>query len=82
MNKLNTTCFNIHKENNKNCQVDSCRYWHELSCSQNCIINKVNENKDMTLQEIGDIFNVTRMRICQIEKKAVDKLKDKLVSVF
>jgi len=30
-----------------------------------------------TLQDIGDIFKVTRMRICQIEKIAIKKLKDK-----
>lgn len=82
MNNLNTTCFNIHKEKNKQCQTTSCRYWHKLSCSQNCMINKINENKDMTLQEIGDMFNVTRMRVCQIEKKAVGLLKDKLTPAF
>jgi len=32
----------------------------------------------MTLQKIGDIFGVTRMRICQIEKKTLSKL---LVSI-
>ena len=74
MNKLNTTCFDMHKEKNKNCQVNSCRYWHALSYSQNCMINKVNENKDMTLQEIGELFDITRMRVCQIEKASLGKL--------
>ena len=32
----------------------------------------------MTLQEIGDIFSVTRMRICQIEKKILSKLSLKI----
>lgn len=30
----------------------------------------------MTLQEIGEIFDVTRMRICQIEKTVLQKLSD------
>ena len=34
-----------------------------------------NNNKDLTLQEIGDIFNITRMRVCQIEKQAIQKIK-------
>jgi DNA-directed RNA polymerase sigma subunit (sigma70/sigma32) len=39
-----------------------------------------NEDK-ITLQDIGDIFKVTRMRICQIEKNAIKKLKDKISSI-
>jgi len=32
-------------------------------------------NGNKTLQEIGDIFGVTRMRICQVEKKILSKLE-------
>ena len=40
--------------------------------------NKTSESTEkFTLQDIGDIFKVTRMRICQIEKIAIKKLKDK-----
>ena len=67
-------CFAAHKSCEKSCINKKCRYWHNLESSNNCIINKVNENKDMTLQEIGELFNITRMRVCQIEKKSLQKL--------
>jgi|TARA_B100001059_G_C17376650_1_gene352363 DNA-directed RNA polymerase sigma subunit (sigma70/sigma32) len=67
-------CFAAHKSYEKSCINKKCRYWHNLESSSNCIINKVNENKDMTLQEIGELFDITRMRVCQIEKKSLQKL--------
>ena len=70
----NITCFTAHKNCEKACINQKCRYWHNLESSNNCIINKVNENKDMTLQEIGDLFSITRMRVCQIEKNSLMKL--------
>jgi DNA-directed RNA polymerase specialized sigma subunit len=30
----------------------------------------------MTLQEIGEIIGVTRMRVCQLEKKIINEIKD------
>tara|TARA_B100000945_G_scaffold301468_1_gene284265 strand:- start:42 stop:287 length:246 start_codon:yes stop_codon:yes gene_type:complete len=70
----NIACFAAHKNCKKSCINKKCRYWHNLESSNNCIINKVNENKDMTLQEIGELFDITRMRVCQIEKKSLQKL--------
>lgn len=34
----------------------------------------------MTLQQIGDIHGLTRMRVCQIEKRAIEKVKQELFS--
>lgn len=74
MNYNNTTCFNAHKKKNVSCKSKECRYWHDLSSANNCIIN-ASQEREYTLQEVGDLFNITRMRVCQIEKLALNKLK-------
>jgi len=79
---LNTACFEAHNISNKLCNIKKCRYWHDIEDANNCIINKVNNNdkkeSDLTLQEIGDLFNITRMRVCQIEKSTLKKIKKSL----
>ena len=41
-------------------------------------LNKLVEETggDITLQEIGEIYGITRMRICQIEKLSLQKLAE------
>ena len=69
------TCFSTCKSLNVSCPVSKCRYNQEMGGRhQNCIIN-ASEDGPFTLQEVGDIFDVTRMRICQIEKIAKQILK-------
>lgn len=69
------SCFKIHEMEKIPCKKQECKFWSEnVSCSSfNCVINE-SKKGPKTLQEVGDIFNVTRMRICQIEKKIVKKL--------
>ena len=75
-------CFNYNKKHDLNCSNKECRYWVNRAHSNNCCIlllkNKEYNEDKTTLQDIGDIFKVTRMRICQIEKNAIKKLRDKL----
>ena len=70
---LNTTCFTEHKKRNLQCNNKNCRLWinsaNDLNC---CAIATTSDIK--TLQEVGEIFSVTRMRICQIEKSIMEKL--------
>ena len=69
------TCFKTHQSFNVNCKMTDCRYWQEMNgAGQNCVINAANSGP-LTLQEVGNIFSVTRMRICQIEKSAKEILK-------
>jgi hypothetical protein len=57
------------------CENNSCRYLIENSEFMNCTVIAAKEGP-MTLQQIGDIFGVTRMRICQLEKKILKKISN------
>ena len=74
-------CFNAYKKYDTPCQKKNCKYWIEHSNSYNCTI-LASQQGPMTLQEIGDIFGITRMRVCQIEKKIIEKIKSNLSSLY
>jgi hypothetical protein len=66
-------CFNAHDKLNSPCKNNGCRYWIDYEDSSNCTILATKKGPK-TLQEIGDIFGVTRMRICQLEKRILSKI--------
>lgn len=85
MNKLNQTepnkfkndineCWNSQKNCNKSCMKRSCKYWIKSKDDLNCVHIGA-EKGPKTLQDIGELYDLTRMRICQIEKLAIKKLK-------
>jgi len=70
-----TTCFSIHAQCNVNCNRKSCDQWIDHAKSNNCTIIAAKQKGSHTLQEIGEIFGVTRMRTCQIEHDIMTKIK-------
>jgi DNA-directed RNA polymerase sigma subunit (sigma70/sigma32) len=66
-------CFEFCNKKSIECKNKNCRYWIEHTESKNCTVIAAHLGP-MTLQQIGEIFGVTRMRICQIEKKILSKL--------
>jgi hypothetical protein len=70
-------CFEYNKQKNIICEKTSCKHFINCKKNKNCTIIAAEEGPK-TLQEIGDIFNVTRMRICQIEKDIMKKIKARL----
>mgnify|MGYP003643831262 CR=1 FL=1 len=78
--KKEEICYKVHEKNSEECTNSSCRYNINLPECQNCVL--IASNKKHTLQDIGDIYGVTRMRICQIEKRAIEKLGDLATKLF
>ncbi len=68
------TCFNLCKETKKSCTNVSCRYNIANNEKQNCALLAIDID-GMTLGDIADILNLSRMRIFQIEKNAIAKIK-------
>ncbi len=68
------TCHDKIRRTKQKCDQKSCRNFVEHELSYNCTVLAA-EDGPMTLQEIGDIFGVSRMRICQIEKTILSKLR-------
>ena len=64
------TCFAAHMRHSTQCPKTKCRYWMNNKNSQNCSLIAAMTG-DMTLEQIGQIFGLTRMRVCQIEKHPV-----------
>tara|TARA_B100001113_G_C20980798_1_gene565961 strand:+ start:579 stop:815 length:237 start_codon:yes stop_codon:yes gene_type:complete len=75
-------CFEHNKHFNNKCQKKSCRYWINCAQENNCAIIAAKNDEKLTLEDVGKLFNVTRMRICQIEKIAVKKLKEKVFDIL
>jgi|TARA_Y100000310_G_C20028425_1_gene510649 hypothetical protein len=73
---VDKTCYELHDIHNVPCKKSDCRHWIESKNCHNCILISA-KNGPKTLQEIGDMYGITRMRICQIEKNAIGKLLKK-----
>jgi len=67
------TCYEICESSGKSCSNKTCRYWVDGGNLKCTIL--LSQKGPMSLQEIGDIMGVTRMRICQIEKRVAKKIK-------
>lgn len=67
------TCFGMQEKYNIACQREKCQNWILKTSENNCAIISA-KNGPATLHDIGSLFNLTRMRICQLEKKIFKKI--------
>ena len=74
MEENKTVCYDLIKRKKTICEESNCRHFLDSEVHRNCSILAAQEGP-MTLQEIGDVFGVSRMRICQIEKNILKKLR-------
>lgn len=69
-----TTCFAVQAEAGVDCQRQRCQHWIPNPDGHNCVMISAQEGAH-TLQKIGQIYGLTRMRICQIEKGIFEKIR-------
>lgn len=74
------TCFESIEKMNCSCKKNSCKQWIPYEKGNNCVLVTTRKGP-LTLREIGDIYGLTRMRICQIEKKIYKKIRDHITDV-
>ena len=70
----NTTCFAVQANANVDCQRKHCQHWIAHPEGHNCVMIAASQGTH-TLQKIGEIYGLTRMRICQIEKSIFEKIR-------
>lgn len=56
------------------CPIVDCRHFLNSEEDLNCSIISA-QSGPKTLQEIGDYYGISRMRVCQIEKAILKKLR-------
>lgn len=69
-----TTCFAAHSKFGVDCQRQRCQNWISHPKGHNCVMIAAQEGPH-TLQQIGEIYELSRMRICQIEKSIFEKIR-------
>ncbi len=67
-------CYLKILDDNLDCDKTDCRHYISSKKDKNCSLHAACKGP-MTLQEIGEYYNISRMRVCQIEKSILKKLK-------
>lgn len=68
------TCFMAHERLNLPCKKQTCRCWFDNSDNLNCV-NLAARKGPEKQEQIGQYFGLTRMRVCQIEKSILYKIR-------
>lgn len=76
--KLLKLCARKCKELKTSCPVEECKMWIDYEEDLNCANISIAENGSMTLRQIAEREGVSFVRIQQIEKKALKRLKTKM----
>ena len=65
-------------EHNISCPIKDCRMWIDYEEDLNCTNVSIAKNGAMTLRQVAERHKLSFVRIQQIEKKALKKLKSKM----
>ena len=70
-------CFEICEKMKKKCDKTGCRQWIDYEADLNCTLIAVsnNDEKKMTLREVGKRLGISYVRVKQIEDKVLQKME-------
>ena len=68
-------CLELCRATNSACQNEDCRLWINYKEDLNCVDEAVRKNGPLTLRQVSERFNVSFVRIKQIEDKALKKVR-------
>ena len=72
-------CMTACKRNDVSCPNSQCKHWIDYEEDLNCTLVTVDKHEGgLTLREIGERLRISFVRVCQIEKAAVQKLKKRI----
>jgi DNA-binding XRE family transcriptional regulator len=61
---------------------DGDRHFVESEKHDNCVLCLVNEEGSMTQEQVGQYLQISKMRVSQIERQALKKIKRKYFRLF
>lgn len=73
------SCAKQCKISGSSCDASQCRYWIDYLDDENCSLISIYKNGPMTLNEVSKRMGVSLVRISQIEKQALTKIKKRLL---
>lgn len=68
-------CAKLCLESGTSCPVTDCKHWMSYEDECNCSLVSIYINGNMSLHQIGERLDLSFVRISQIEKKALKRLK-------
>ena len=68
-------CAEVCYKSNTPCEKKECRLWLNHHDDLNCTQVAVKKNGAMTLKQVGERLDISYVRVTQIEKEAINKLK-------
>jgi len=67
-------CFEKCQTKKSKCKKSSCRYWLKNASNYSCVL--LTAEQPFSMDEIAELFNISKTRIMQIENMATQKLFD------
>ena len=75
-------CWCVCADNDElKCTKESCRNWIDYPEDNNCVLESVRKNGKMTLLETAKRLGISLVRVSQIEKAALSKLRKRINNI-